>query len=643
MSTQRRFPKTRSTPLALAAAALCTLASTGAHAVDCGSLTSVVIPFTTVTTAALVTGGTFVPPDGTPAITGLPDFCRVAMTIAPTSDSHILVEAWLPTTTWNGRLEGLGGGGYTGVINWGALGNSIINGYAATNTDMGTSPATPLDGTPIVGHPEKWLDFGSRSTHEMTVAAKTMLQAYYAQEAKFAYWVGCSTGGHQGLLNAQVWADDYDGIVAGAPGHNRTHLHADFVSDFAFSNTPPAAVISPDKLVVLNNAVLKACAGKDGGLATDGFLSDPRVCTYNPAKLQCKHGDAPDCLTAGEVRTAQHMYDGLRNPDTNELIYPGWSRGSEALWFIMENSTGVAFPGIFNWALGLDYDPLTVNFDTDMNTVDATLLPTVNFMNTNLSRFTAHGGKLIVYHGWADPIVAPQDTVNYFHRLTADQQLPQKTVQGFARLFLAPGMSHCGGGPGPNVIDPLSALRDWVEKGIAPDSIVATKYVNDDPTQGVEMTRPLCMFPKEARYKGRGDSNDAANWKCASDGNDEPFQLTAPRYTSPFVVRAKSDPDVIDMSKPNLMITVTLSVPPGSDDFADWVPANLKAEGAAALTTTLSDNNRKLTATFRRGDLGGFTGGRPANKPVDLMITGTFQHDGVQSLFAASATVRLQR
>jgi feruloyl esterase len=617
-----------------------------AFASSCESLATVAIPFTTITTAQSITGGSFTPPSGAP-ITGLSPFCRVALTVAPTTDSHINVEVWMPLTGWNNRFQGTGGGGYTGAIGYTALATGLKQNYAVANTDMGTVPATVLDGTALVGHPERWLDFGSRSTHEMTVAAKTLVQAFYGQPARYSYFTGCSTGGHQALEEAQIFPDDYDGILGGAPGHNRTHLHTAFVWDYAVPHKTAGAFIPASKLAVLNSAVLAACVGKDGGLATDAFLTDPRDCGFDPASLQCASGDAPNCLTAQQVDTARKFYDGPRNSRTHARIYPGWPLGTELGWAFLEDPAlfglpaAPAFEGITTWALGLGYNPLTLDFDTSMAKVDAVLAPTVNFMSTDLSRFSQHGGKLILYHGFADAIVSPVDTINYYERIMTERNLTLAEEQSFIRLFMAPGMGHCSGGPGPNSFDALSSLVKWTEQGIAPTRIIATKYLNDNPAQGVQMTRPLCAYPQEARYTGSGSATSASSFACAGDARDEPVaELPARDYLAPLVIEAKIEPQTVNLRSSG-EITVFLTTAPGSDDLTEWTVSNLKLEGATFTHGGYSGDGRTYIAHFDRKDLATFTGGVPLGEPVDLMITGALQHNGSQSLFAASAAVRI--
>jgi feruloyl esterase len=623
-------------------------AAAPAAGATCESLASLAIPFANISVAQSVPAGTFTPPVG-PAIAGLPSFCRVALTIKPTADSNINIEVWMPTASWNNRYEGTGGGGYTGAITYASLATGIQQGFAVANTDMGTIPATVLDGTALVGHPERWLDFGSRSTHEMTVAAKMLIAAYYGQSAGHSYFVGCSTGGHQALEEAQVFPDDYDGILGGAPGHNRTHLHTAFVWDYAVPHKTAGAFIPASKLAVLNSAVLAACVGRDGGLATDTFLTDPRDCSFDPAALLCTAGDAPNCLTAQQLDTARKFYDGPRNSRTGARIYPGWSLGTETGWAFLEDPAllglpaAPAFEGITTWALGLHYNPLTVDFDQDMATVDAVLAPTVNFMSTDLNRFNQHGGKLLLYHGFADAIVSTQDTINYYTRLMNEQGLTLAQEQTYARLFLVPGMGHCSGGPGPNTFDALMPLVQWVEQGVAPSQIVATKFVNDDSTQGVQMTRPLCAYPQEARYSGSGNPNAASSFACAGDSGDEPTpELPARDYLAPLVIQA-SAPGTFDTHINAGKFAVVLQVPPGSDDFHQWSPGNVKAEGASAILGAPSLDGRTYSVFFKWSDLQNFFANAPGGPNIDLMLTGTLQHDGHQSLFAASAPVRVVR
>ena len=266
-----------------------------------------------ITGATLLPAGSYNPPGSTTTYSNLPSFCRIAATLRPSPDSDINVEIWLPQgMAWNGRFVGTGNGGYAGAIDYGELAGALQLGFAVANTDMGTAPATALDGKPITGRPEKWIDWGFRSTHLMTVAAKLVVQSYYGRAADYSYFAGCSTGGGQALHEAQQFPDDYDGLLAGAPAENRTHLHTEILWTYAASHRTPDSLISPDKTRLITNAVLAACAIKSGGLASDPYLTDPRACRWQPAELLCKDNasDTSQCLTQAQVGTARLLYDG---------------------------------------------------------------------------------------------------------------------------------------------------------------------------------------------------------------------------------------------------------------------------------------------------------------------------------------------
>jgi len=544
----------------LAAALLGTaaLVAVDAHAASCAGLAGLALPNTTITAAHDVPAGTYTAPDGE-VFTHLPAFCRVAATLAPSPDSKILIEVWMPSAGWNGRYEGTGNGGYAGTIVYGPLADGLQRGFAVANTDMGTSPSTVLNGDPLVGHPEKWADFGWRATHEMTVRSKEIIRAFYGTGPRYSYFTGCSTGGQQALSEAQRFPEDYDGIVGGAPGHNRTHLHMDFVWDYQVARKTAASLVPQAKLSVLNSAILAACSSQDGGLSTDAWLVDPRDCGFDPARLQCPGADAPSCLTAAQVQTVKALYDGPRNPRNGHLIYPGWPKGSEGLGITAflesgESPTDPAFDSLFKWVFGPGWNALSFNFDSDVARVDQVLGPVLNATNPDLGPFRKRHGKLILFHGFDDGLVAPQDTIDYYNEVVAagggddeehedgDGQALAKTRK-YARLFMVAGMSHCGGGPGANVFngddnlggprdpdhDILSALVRWVEQGTAPQRLIATKYVNDTPAQGVAFTRPICPYPELPAYKGTGSTTDAASFACVKDERDF-NQVAAPEY-----------------------------------------------------------------------------------------------------------------
>ncbi|PYN30047.1 MAG: tannase/feruloyl esterase family alpha/beta hydrolase [Candidatus Rokuibacteriota bacterium] len=517
-----------------------------AMAVPCETLIAAPLQDGVITSAVSVAGPSFTGPDGRTYQEVRP-FCRVTATLTPTSDSLINVEVWMPISGWNLRFEGTGNGGYAGniALDVPEMIAALNAGRAVAATDMGTAPSTNNDGDALVGHPEKWLDFGYRATHLMTVAAKQIVSTFYGQGPRYSYFHGCSTGGQQALMEAQRFPDDYDGILGGSPANNRTHVHTNAVWAYKQFHATPASYFTPDKVALVTKNVVAACALKSGGLASDNFLTDPRFCDWDPGTIQCPLLDGPDCLTADQIRAARAIYDGPRNPTNGHLIYPGSVRGSENAGDLGWNALGATpepqFDSLFKWVFGATWLWQTYDFAGDMADVDLVLAPILNAMSTDLSAFKNRGGKLLMYHGWADPIIQPQDTINYYYRVAATQaKQPAKALketQTFFRLFMVPGMNHCSSGAGPNAFgnrysahivvpgppvadaghDAFLALQQWVEQGIAPERIVATKYVNDDASQGIQMTRPICSLPTVPTYSGGGDTNDAASFVCADD------------------------------------------------------------------------------------------------------------------------------
>jgi feruloyl esterase len=509
------------------------IAGTPAMATPCTNLQSLHLQDTTITSATDNTTGVFVVPGSSPpsTITGLPAFCRVTANLIPNSDSNIKIEVWLPETTWNGRFLGTGGGGFQGVITYGELASGIQHGFAATNSDLGTGvsgcnplfcgsngnmgnplaiafgdPASPSTG--LFGHPERIKDFGFRAIHLMTLRGKEIAGAFFGQNAHKAYFAGCSTGGQNALMEAQRFPDDYDGILAGAAAFNRTHLHIAGLASWQDTHASPGRFIQPGQMTLINKAVLAQCVGRDGGAGTDQFLTDPRDCHFDPKALLCTGGKVPPaCLTADQVTTIQKYYAGTIDPVNGQLINPGSERGNEtddvrALGLaFQEQLPEPAFDGLFYWVFGpsFGYPSSAVNFANfdfhhDVDTVDDRLAKVLNADSTDLGEFREHGGKLIMYHGWADPLIPSQSSINYFNALgtndshgferasfAEDGNPALRRTKSYARLFMVPGMYHCSGGPGPNTFDALTPLVSWVETGVAPETIVATKFVNDTP------------------------------------------------------------------------------------------------------------------------------------------------------------------
>ena len=372
-----------------------------AAAATCTSLVNLALPDTTITAAEPVAAGTYTAPDGE-VFTNLPAFCRIAATLTPTSDSNINIEVWLPYSGWNGRYLGTGNAGIAGVIVWRTLAFFLTLDYAVANTDMGTSPAATEGGRVLTGHPEKQIDFATRSTNLMTVRSKQIIKAFYGEQPKYSYFVGCSTGGGQGVHEALQFPGDYDGIVAGAPLFNNTHHTAANGWDYEAFNSS-AANLTAAQATAITAAVVKQCAGKDGGLSSDNFLTDPRDCHWDPAELQCTSGaaDAATCLTAPQVAAVRKFYGGPINPRTGERIYAGRVRGSES-----NNGypAAIAPSSLAYWVFGNDFDQLTFDFDRDMDAVDDALAARLNANTADLEEFRSHGGKLLFFMALPIPL-----------------------------------------------------------------------------------------------------------------------------------------------------------------------------------------------------------------------------------------------
>jgi feruloyl esterase len=489
-------------------------ATSSAAGTTCESLSMLTLPNTTITLAQTIEAGAFtVPARGNaqpPNFKDLPAFCRVLATVKPSNDSDIKVEVWMPATGWNGKFQGTGNGGFAGNINAGALATALRKGYAAAATDTG-HVGDGQDGTFALGHPEKVIDFGYRAVHEMTVQAKTIVAAYYGGGPKLSYWVGCSTGGRQGLKEAQKYPEDYDAIVAGAPAAPTSLLAIQAIHAAQTVHKDESSYIPPALYPVIHKAVLDACDAQDG--VKDGVLESPRRCTFDPKVLLCRAGaDSATCLTAPQVEAAQALYGPTRNPLTKQIIAPGLERGSEPGW------AGLAGPDPLFYANGFwkyivfknpDWNYKTLNMETALGLAEKEDPGIITALDPNLKPFFARGGKLLQYHGWADQLIVPGYSINYYEKVL-DTVGNAKTVNDSYRLFMVPGMGHCGGGDGPNNFDMLTALEQWKEQGKAPERIIASRMKNG----AVDRTRPLCPYPQVATYKGTGSTDDTANFIC---------------------------------------------------------------------------------------------------------------------------------
>ena len=478
--------------------------------IPCEGLKGLSLPDAKITAVELMPAGPYkpdikAPPSGPPQPQiMLPAYCRVAATLSPSSDSNIEMELWLPTENWNGKFQAVGNGGFAGTISYSAMALALQEGYATASTDTGHKGGNALFG---IGHPEKVVDYAYRSVHEMTVKSKAVLSAFYGQNPKLSYWNGCSTGGRQGLMEAQRYPEDFDGIVAGAPANYHSHLHA---SDLAVSvphMKDPAAGVPQNKLAMLNRAVLAECDGLDG--VKDGLLENPGKCHFDPATLLCSGSDTENCLTAPQLESIKRVYAPARMKN-GDVIFPGKAMGSEQGWnFIFGTQPSPVSLGTFQLTYqDANWDWRTFETDRDTALADKTT-GFINAIQPDLKAFRDRGGKLILYHGWNDTGIAPGNTVNYYTSVLGEMGGKQDS---WLRLFMMPGVGHCSGGVGPSQANFMGALERWRETGETPNEITAYR-VNGNR---VDMTRPLCPYPQVARYRGAGSTNDEANFVCSA-------------------------------------------------------------------------------------------------------------------------------
>ena len=465
-----------------------------------------------VTSSHAVAAGHFVPPNaagGAAAkeVADLPAFCRVELTLTPSSDSDIKSEVWLPASGWNGKFQQVGNGAWAGSIQYGALADALRRGYAAASTDAGH---TGTDARFAMGHPEKLIDFGYRAVHETAVQSKATITNAYGTAPRLSYFNGCSGGGRMAFQEAQRFPADFDAILAGAPGYNRVDQSVQMLMNAKATLDNPASMIPPSKYPVIHRAALEACDAQDG--LKDGLIGEPLSCHFDPKVTECKAGDEPTCLTPAQVEAARKIYAGVKNPKTSATIFPGLEPGSELNWTGPAGGTEpLAVSGdLFKFVVFQDpkWDFRKFDLARDYDAVHKIDNPGLSPTSADLKAFVARGGKLLIYQGWADMNVAPKSTVDYYNRVV--QTMGQKQVDDSVRVFFAPGMAHCGGGEGPNVFDALTPLEQWRENGKAPTSILATHSTNGK----VDRTRPLCPFPQVAQYKGTGSIDDAANFVC---------------------------------------------------------------------------------------------------------------------------------
>ena len=474
----------------------------------CAALSSLAMPNVTITMAQAVEAGPFTPPgaaDDAPTRT-LPGFCRVAATLKPTADSDIKIEVWMPASGWNGKLEAVGNGAFNGTIAYPAMMTALLRGYATSSTDTGHTGNT---GRFAPGHPEKVIDFGWRAVHEMTATSKQIIAAFYDAGPTRSYWNGCSAGGREAMKEAQRFPADFDGIIAGSPGLDWTGRAAQAVRVAKALEKNEPARLPPPLAQLLHRAVIQTCDAQDG--VKDGLVADPARCRFDPAVVQCKGGENGGCLTPAQVETARLIYSPIVNAKTKREI-AGLAPGSELGWTQTGWTASARATGLDQFRFIVFNDPAwdvqKFTPETDIARAEDVDGDTINALDPNLKPFIDRGGKLIQYHGWSDPQISPYNSTQYYTRVL--EALGASAIKDAYRLFMAPGMGHCGGGEGPNAFDVLGALEQWVEQGKAPDRIVAAHAANGV----VDRTRPLCPYPQMAIYTGAGSTDEAANFEC---------------------------------------------------------------------------------------------------------------------------------
>ncbi len=529
-----------------------------AQAAPCESLRSVTLSNTTVTSAELVAAGPYTapaaggPPGGpvvapagggrgdgagrgggrgagaAPAGRGggrggapaaapgpmLPAHCRVAATLRPSSDSVIDIEVWMPVADrWNGKFQAVGNGGWAGTIAYPAMAAALAQGYATASTDtghVGNSADFAL------GHPEKLVDFSHRAIHETAVKAKAIIQASYGTAPRLSYFSGCSQGGRQGITAAQRYPADFDGIIAGAPATGGLRMHAARMALNHTVNKSPDRIIPAAKYPVIHEAVLNACDARDG--VKDGVIENPTMCRFDPQVLACRGEDTTSCLTPGQVESARAMVSPMKHPRTGQVYFEGhlWP-GAELGWATLggpepNNNVGTALKNLVfkdpKWDAH-SFDPET-DLDRALKVEEAPLLVAGD---GNLKPFFDRGGKLLLYHGWADPQVTPQTAIMYHN--TVMKAVGSSASDSMA-LFMVPGMGHCNGGPGTDTFDKMAVMEQWIERRQKPTRIVASHLTNGK----VDKTRPLCPFGQVAKWNGTGSTNDAASFACVAEPMD---------------------------------------------------------------------------------------------------------------------------
>ncbi len=481
----------------------------------CDKLKSLLLTDASITAVEYVPLGPYmapVPIPGAKPAENVPAHCRVFIELTPSKDSHIESEVWLPLEDWNGKLQVVGNGGWAGMISYFGMPDALKEGYATASMDTGHKFSDGSgNGRFALGHPEKLIDFGYRGMHETTAKAKAVITVFYDKGPQYSYYNGCSTGGRQGLMEVARYPEDFDGVVAGAPANPHIHLHAADIERNMLLRQDPKHTMSQSKLAILHKAVMDACDTLDG--VKDGIIENPEKCHFDPGTLLCKGADSDLCLTPPQVEAVKIVFGDVKTKK-GEVIWTGFSPGGELQYTSL---TAIIDPKIPPPSFPLDtirilayqnpeWDWHSWDLDRDVARADQNA-GFIDVHTYDLSAFKARGGKLLLYHGWSDPGIAAGNTVNFYKGVLSKMGAKQ---DDWFRLFMVPGMQHCAGGPGTDQFNKMGAIERWRESGIAPDQILAAHVTGSS----VDMTRPLCPYPKVAVYRGSGSINDAANFSC---------------------------------------------------------------------------------------------------------------------------------
>jgi len=469
----------------------------------CDEILALDIDTVTIVSATEVPAGPYQIPDSELKVE-LPAHCSVQVILAPSADSHIEMALWLPSSNWNGKFLALGNGGWAGSISYDAMASGLKHGYAVASNDTGHKEYSAAF---AVGHPEKLVDFGYRSMHEMAVHSKAIIKRYYHKAPALSYYEGCSTGGRQGLMEAQRFPEDFDAIIAGAPVNNMFNVSAAQMHNMVSILSDQSLYLPPDKIELLHNAVLTACESLDG--INDGFINNPLVCKFDPQTLQCSRSVTASCLTPRQVESVRRAYAPVKF-SSGEEVYPGHALGFELGWRMLEKGEvpSTLQSDTFKYIAHEDpeWEWQSYDLDTDARLALARA-DDVSATDPDLSAFKARGGKLLIYHGWNDPGPSPYNSINYYTSVLSTLGGDQSE---WLRIFMMPGMGHCRGGIGPDRADFLDAVDKWRERGTAPDRIEATRIRNGK----ADMTRPLCPYPEVAVWNGNGSPDASENFVC---------------------------------------------------------------------------------------------------------------------------------